>query len=92
MSSPWNKSKLIETALDEQDRRDVADIQALLHFCTVQFKGPRSAMPALSTVLCTILAELYMRGEINDRGLKDQAATLRNSAKQIAKVLRKQSK
>jgi hypothetical protein len=92
MTSPWNKPKLIEMALDERDRQDIDDIQALMNFCVMRFKGPRVAVPSLFTVLCMSVAELYMRGEMNDHGLKEHAEMLRKCVLKLVKGIRKQSK
>jgi hypothetical protein len=89
VASPWNKPKLIEMGLSERDCRDVEDINALIQFCMSQFKGPRHAAPALFTVLCTILAELYIKGEMNDRGLKDQGPMMRDCVKKLVKAMAK---
>jgi hypothetical protein len=91
LASPWIKPKLIEMALTERDRRDIEDMDALLHFCTTYFKGPRHAAPPLFTVFCTVLAELYLKGEMNDRGLKDQATMMRDAVKRLVKSLRRAS-
>jgi hypothetical protein len=89
MSSPWNKPKLIAMAQAEQNRRDFEDTDALMQFCQNRFKGPRHAAPVLFTVFCSVLAELYEKGEFSDRALKAQGTMMRNCVKKLAKTLRK---
>jgi hypothetical protein len=91
LSSPWNQPKLIAKALSECDRRELDDIDALLHFCRTQFNGPLHAAPVLFTVYCTVLAYLWNDGVIGEDHLKTHGKLLRDCVKQSAKVLRKQS-